>query len=461
MKKKGIAVVACSVALALGSTSLSTYAAERWEKSGNNWVYCDSNGNQVTNEWRKGADNLWRYLNSQGVMAVNSWVDDEFYVDNNGIMVIDKWMKLPKKTTGWDTDTTSAWYYFGSSGKVISDGWTKISSKYYYFDSNGAMQTGWVDDNTYYLGDDGSMRTGWIYVADPEDDHSSDRVVPYEDNDKKHWYYFQNNGKKYTPNMGSANYKLFKIDGTYYCFDEDGRMQTGWVNMGDKSDGNFENYRYFMDNGKVKTGWYSVIPPDDDDSNFDFSNDVEWFYFSTSGVPKVGPSIENASTKDLVKINGITYLFNEKGNPVYGLRRLQVGASNEYTAYYFGDKATSSVVKGRATVVEGDGTKYEYYFAESGSKMGRGYTGVKNDYLFYQGRLQKADSGTRYEPILVENSVYLVNTSGKISKNTTVKDASGTKYKTNGSGQITQIDGENNNGKSEGRQPSEPVYWDH
>ena len=60
----------------------------------------------------------------------------------------------------------------------------------------------------------------------------------------------------------------------------------------------------------------------------------------------MGPKISDASTSNLVRINNITYLFNEKGNPVYGLRRLEVGTSGQYACYFFGaDKATSSVVK--------------------------------------------------------------------------------------------------------------------
>lgn len=460
MRKKKIAVCALSVVLALGTATLTAYAAEGWAQAGNNWGYTNSNGGWVTNEWRKGADGLWRYLNASGVMAVSTWVDDEYYVDNNGIMQTEKWLKLPKKVSGWDTSNDTCWYYFASSGKAVTDGWSKIAGKYYFFDTDGAMQTGWADDNTYYLGDDGAMRTGWMYLKDPDDDsYFDDEVVPYEDDTDKHWYYFQSSGKKYAPNISSGDYKLYKIDGTYYCFDEYGRMQTGWVNMGDKADGNFENYRYFMDNGKVQTGWYSVEPPEDLEG--DFIDDVQWYYFSTSGVPKVGPPLSEATTGDLVKINGITYLFNEYGNPVYGLRRLAVGSSDEYATYYFGaDKATSSVVKGKGMVEEGDGTKSEFYFTESGSKAGRGYTGVKNGYLFYQGKLQKAESGTRYEPINIGNNTYLVNTSGKIAKSTTVKDSSGTKYKTNSSGEVVQIDEVNDNGHSAGRDPVEPDYWD-
>ena len=44
--------------------------------------------------------------------------------------------------------------------------------------------------------------------------------------------------------------------------------------------------------------------------------------FSNKGVPKVGPERGSATTKDLVKINGNTYLFNEYGVPVYGLQKI-------------------------------------------------------------------------------------------------------------------------------------------
>ena len=88
----------------------------------------------------------------------------------------------------------------------------------------------------------------------------------------------------------------------------------------------------------------------------------------------MGPKISDASTSNPVRINNITYLFNEKGNPVYGLRRLEVGTSGQYACYFFGaDKATSSVVKGKGNVVEGDGTTGQFYFTDSGNKAGRGY----------------------------------------------------------------------------------------
>ena len=179
-----------------------------WQQSGGNWVYYNSSGNKVTNEWRKGADGLWRYLNYNGNMALNTWVDDEYYVDSNGIMVAGKWMQLAPKDDGWDTNAGQVWYYFESDGKAVSDNWQKISGKWYYFNSDGEMQTGWADDDLYYLGDDGTMRTGWQYLEDPDaDDDDDDKMRPYEDDEDHHWYYFQSSGKRYMPETGGDNYK--------------------------------------------------------------------------------------------------------------------------------------------------------------------------------------------------------------------------------------------------------------
>lgn len=455
MKKKGIAVLGLSVAMTLAGATASL-AAEGWQQSGGNWVYYNSNGYKITNEWKKGADGLWRYLDYNGNMALNTWVDDEYYVDSNGIMVAGKWMQLAPKDDGWDANAGQVWYYFESDGKAVSDNWQKISGKWYYFNSDGEMQTGWADDDLYYLGEDGTMRTGWQYLEDPDaDDDKDNSVRPYEEEDDHHWYYFQSSGKRYMPETGGDNYKKYKIDGVNYYFDEEGRMQTGWICVtGDEN--NFRDYRYLQDNGKLTVGWYSTYPPEDYDG--DVEDEVQWYYFESDGEPKVGPPVEEASVRDLEKIGGVTYLFDHNGNPVYGLRNLKDG--NDFETYYFGNRQTSSVQKGRMDIEEGDGTKCEYYFTESGSKAGRGYTGVKNNYLFYKGKLQEADSGTKYEVICVDGKNYLVNTSGKIAKDTTVKDSSGTRFETNKSGIVIKVDKESNNGDEYAREPYEPVPWD-
>jgi glucan-binding YG repeat protein len=450
MKRKGLIALAVAAMLTMGTASMNAWAAEGWAQSGNTWVYYDSSGNKMTNVWKKGADNFWRYLNSNGEMTVNSWVENTYYVDSNGILVTDKWMKFQDNGS-----SNYKWYYFGSSGKAIMDNWSKINNKWYYFDSNGEMQTGWILDDMYYSGTDGAMRTGWQKLFSPNSNYDSDRVSPGDSDDGKTWYYFNENGKKYVPKDFSGDYASYKISGIAYCFDSDGALQTGWKNVGvDNAEHEIQNYKYYDSNGKLRVGWYSVEPPQEISG---YEENVEWFYFSTAGVPKAGPKEGEASTQNIVKINDKSYLFNDLGTPVYGLQKVSIGGSSDYTAFYFGDKKTSTMQKGKIKVVEGDGSDATYYFSDSG----RGYTGVKDSYLYYMGKLQCADDGSKYEPIAIPTgsttTTYVVNTSGKVSKSTTVKSSDGVKYKTGSNGNLLKVDEENPSG-NEGRTPTEPSW---
>ncbi|MBQ7796996.1 MAG: cell wall-binding protein [Lachnospiraceae bacterium] len=480
MKKKGLKVLAAAAMLTMGMMTMSAYAAEGWSMSNNSWVYLDKNGTKVTDEWRKGADNLWRYLNSSGEMAINTWVDDDYYVDSNGIMVSNQWVWTRPL---YGDDSEQYWFYFGSSGKVVKEGWKKIDGKSYLFDSDGIMETGWSEDELYYLGQDGAMKTGWRYIEPPTDEFN-DEEDWYDDydgeysSDGKYWFYFASNGKKYCPQTGtdeSADFRISRIDGKYYCFDEYGIMRTGWVYLnGDPDDApvdSIENWRYFAGEeiqnatlGASIQGWLSLEPPERLQDNMD--EPVVWYFFNKDGSPEVGPDYGTASTTDFTRINGNNYLFDPKGNPVSGLHEIEIGSTDEKTAYYF-DEDSKTALKGKKTIEEGDGTKSTFYFNE-GSYAGRGVTGVKDNYLYYKGKRQEADSDVRYTLISIPDGedtykTYAVNSSGRITKNKTVKDGDGVKYTTNSVGIVIEIDGEPINNNSSYGDPIEPVFeeWDY
>ena len=149
MKKKALLIAAVTLAMSAGCAVTSMAAG--WSMENGSWVYLDSSGDHVYNEWRRGADNLWRYLDGYGQMALSTWVDDEYYVDANGIMVTGGWQQLDVAPNGDSSDTH--WYYFQESGKVVTDRWMKISGKWYHFDPDGVMETGWVDDDMYFCVD--------------------------------------------------------------------------------------------------------------------------------------------------------------------------------------------------------------------------------------------------------------------------------------------------------------------
>lgn len=455
MKRRGLLIVSLTAALTLG-TGITALAAAGWATENGQWVYYDNFGSQVTNEWKRGADNQWRYLNSRGQMAVNSWVDDVYYVDSDGVMAAGKWMKLNSNSRS--LTSSDHWYYFQDNGKAVTNAWKKINDRWYHFDSDGTMETGWMDDNMSYAKDDGAAVTGWQKLLPPDD--QEEEKNPFEDDDRR-WYYFSSTGKKFVPELsddGLCGEK--RINGTYYCFNGNGAMQTGWAYVGGSGvDPNTINgYRFYDSNGMAITGWYSAAPPTD---LHGYENDVEWFYFLKGGVPKSGPAKGSASTSDFLRVNGKTYLFNQLGTPATGLQKVYDKTSGETTAYYF-DPVSCAMVSGKMSIEEGDGTKCQYYFLSSG----KGFTGIQGGILYYRGKQQTADGSLKYEVITLPGTSgsgtnYLINSSGKIVKNASnAGDNDGNRYATDRNGIVTKFNGETVGAGMTFSSPREPDYWD-
>lgn len=455
MKRKICAVLTLTAMLSAGA-AVSVWAAAGWVQNNGQWQYQDRDGYIVRNEWQKGADGKYRYLDSSGYIAVSTWIDDEYYVGSDGIMVTDSWLR---EDCSSETDSGIAWYYFDSRGQAVKEGWKKIDDVWYYFDDVGVMQTGWVDENRYYTNESGQMLTGWQLLDPPEDvSYDEDDEEEYDpftqaDNDGKYWYYFKSNGRKVTPDEDSGNeYGTVRIDGDYYCMNSDGALQYGWKNV--EGGSSITSYKYFKSDGKMVTGWYSLAAPRGID---DSSDEIHWYYFNSKGVPKADE--DGIPTKDdLLTINGKTYLFNNVGNPVYGLRKVYLGESEDesnYTSYYFGEDDNDCWAhSGKIKVEEDSGEENTYYFTSAG----RGFTGIKDNYLYYVGKLQVAQND-KYELINVPGKDYavMVNSSGKVMKSTTVKNSDDIKYKTNSSGQVIEIDEEEVSGVT-GIDPEEPNY---
>lgn len=455
MKRKICAVLTLTAVLSAGA-AVSAWAAAGWVQNNGQWQYQDRDGYIVRNEWQKGADGKYRYLDSSGYIAVSTWIDDEYYVGSDGIMVTDSWLR---EDCSSETDSGIAWYYFDSRGQAVKEGWKKIDDVWYYFDDVGVMQTGWVDENRYYTNESGQMLTGWQLLDPPEDvSYDEDDEEEYDpftqaDNDGKYWYYFKSNGRKVTPDEDSGNeYGTVRIDGDYYCMNSDGALQYGWKNV--EGGSSITSYKYFKSDGKMVTGWYSLAAPRGID---DSSDEIHWYYFNSKGVPKADE--DGIPTKDdLLTINGKTYLFNNVGNPVYGLRKVYLGESEDesnYTSYYFGEDDNDCWAhSGKIKVEEDSGEENTYYFTSAG----RGFTGIKDNYLYYVGKLQVAQND-KYELINVPGKDYavMVNSSGKVMKSNTVKNSDDIKYKTNSSGQVIEIDEEEVSGVT-GIDPEEPNY---
>ncbi len=104
------------------------------------------------------------------------------------------------------------WYYIYPNGTSYSNGWLDVAGKWYYFNSEGKMQTGWqlINNNMYYLNTSGDMYLGWIYIGN-------------------RWYYLN-------PNQGENFGVLLKntaltIGDKWYYLSADGTMVEGWYEV--------------------------------------------------------------------------------------------------------------------------------------------------------------------------------------------------------------------------------------
>lgn len=443
----GLALASCFVT----AISFNSYA-KGWEQSGSDWIYIDNNNSRVRNEWKQGADSKYYWLNSEGVMLKNSFVDDgNYYVGSDGAAIVNSWKQI-------EAEGRKFWAYFDNKGKVVRNSWKKISDIWYYFDDEGHMATGWVDNNNYYLGENGAMYTGWHKLMPPDQNSDSNRPAsPGDqglDNDKK-WYYFGSNGKKYVP---SSSFGEKKIGENKYAFDSSGAMVVGWVNVVDTTNDIITDYRYYNSDGTIRKGWYAIQPPDALSSQYD--DEVEWFYFNNQGVPHASGSNE-LKANDMIKISNKYYLFAKNGNPTTGLRKVYTDNSGNYSAYYFGGSDESFAHTGKVNVKQSDGTTETYYFQEG---SGKGFTGVRDSSLYYKGRIQRADNDTRYVVISLRDEAsgaytnYVVNTSGKIVRSLTVKNADKVEYKTDASGVLTHVNGSTDGVRNTFTNPTEPVF---
>ena len=127
-------------------------------------------------------------------------------------------MAAPVSASGWHQNdshlgssaSSSTWSYHHEDGRKACSEWVCDGNKWYWFDQNGCMCTGWqeIDGCWYYLNASGEMATGWKQIGNS-------------------WYYLQSSGKMKTG--------WLELDGEWYYFDGSGKMVTGKQTIGGKA----------------------------------------------------------------------------------------------------------------------------------------------------------------------------------------------------------------------------------
>ena len=288
------------------------------------------------------------------------------------------------------------WYCYDKNGEAYTNTFCSSNGKEYYVGEDGQLvRSAWVeyDGSYYFVNSSGAKITNDWRLTTPYDDDSAD----------EEWYYFKSSGKAQTG-------KGTNIKGQTYLFDNEGRMQTGWVARvasdndaeykeigGENFTAELRNYTevYFCgdeDDGHAKKNkWYQTWKPSEYDEA-DEDNDQWWYWIDKNGkvyIPTEAASGSNATgykykledatlAKKFVidnketafnitkkKVNSKDYFFNDNGEMLSQF--IEVIHPNTEDGlyegmYYFGGADDGSMKTGSQSVRDDNGDTYKFYF---------------------------------------------------------------------------------------------------
>ena len=443
---KVVAVASAAALLAIGG-AMTSFAAQGWVEEDGTWYFYGKEGERVEDAWKKSGDN-WFWLDGEenGAMATDKLIEDgdkTYYVDANGVMVTNTWVKVVNEDQDEDTDPAEyRYYYMKANGEAYkSDSFSKktIDGKKYAFDSDGKMLYGWVDKDTNslvaddegwktatnYFGswEDGAMKTGWqkINVYDAWDD---------ADDDADYWFYFGSNGVKRTGTSDADD--TVRVNGKRYAFTENGEMYYKWLDKNTSSNtASAADWKYFSspeDGARQTKGWFKVVPKKyfDYEMSSDGNDEAQWYYADGDG---------NLKVNEIAKINGKYYAFDEYGAMLSGLVYMDVDDDGNITAiyakendnrdddttldadylddlkdgkiaeagtlYYFGDPDNADgdgAMKTGNVSMSVDGSNYSFNFTTSGGvgSRGAGKSGVTKKVYYKYGIKMAASTDDKY-----------------------------------------------------------------
>ena len=144
----------------------------------NTWVYdeyyVDEDGKKKRDYWYKGKDGTYYYLDENGKYLVKTTIEIDgknYAFDTNGRCIMDRVFISPNeegkilyagkdgvivKQTGpftWNENQ----YYIDDEGFVFNSGWIKIDGNWFYYASDGTMQKNTFVDTDYYVDENGIM----------------------------------------------------------------------------------------------------------------------------------------------------------------------------------------------------------------------------------------------------------------------------------------------------------------
>lgn len=323
----------------------------------------------------------------------------------------------PKKTGFQKSQDEKKTYYYDGSGNMVH-GQQNINGKWYLFDQNGFMKTGfqWVSSQkktAYYDKQTGHRLKGMqkidgnLYHFDENTGAMTTSQIAYDKGTKK-LYLFDNHGHvEYAVNgynidktTGALAYKgVVELNGNHYYFDNNGQIHVGFLKVG-------RNTQYFdQTTAKRATGqknvngsWYLF----DGNGNMKYgfqwiSNQKKTVYYDLNGQMQYGQQ----------HLSGYWYLFHmntgamltgiqdltpygQKKKCLYaGNGRMQYGQQNYRGHWYLFDRRTGAMQTGFKDLKSYGQNKVVYY-ADNGQMQYRWQVIGHDQYYF------DTSSGARY-----------------------------------------------------------------
>ena len=204
--------------------------------------YINNDGSLVKSDWRLVAGKYYYFDSKGNAVRWNQKIGDQWYYFDGKCVMQKGWII-------WKADGTKS--YFGSDGAAVL-GWQNIGGKRYYFNPSTGKSFRWnhvIDGETYYFNGDSSMHTGlltWkadglksVYGPDGK------RLTGWQEVKGETYYINPSTGK-------SVRYRQ-KINGSWYYFNANSQMHTGWLKWNGK-----KLWSYYWSNGVGAVGTYNI-----------------------------------------------------------------------------------------------------------------------------------------------------------------------------------------------------------
>ncbi len=274
--------------------------------------------------------------------------------DNDGFVTENKvtyYYKDGEKVTGWLTLGKKTYYFFHNGS--MAKGWqVDTNGDRRYFSKKGVMYTGWKKNSTgrrYFAKKTGTMTIGWAKISGkryyfiPATGYAAaglykvGKYYRYFDPEScflvRGWVTDQNGAKRFFKTAAKASKDGIMATGktviderTYYFKKSNGKMQTGWITIG-------EDKYYFGEDGAMVTG---VVTIDGVKQEFDENGVYLGEYDAAprtdpgnAGYAPGGRTIKNYLLGALVPVGRVLYVWGGGWNDA-----ARIGLTKTMTNWY-------------------------------------------------------------------------------------------------------------------------------